>query len=115
MVSTTRSTGSAGTATGPEAVTITEPARSPGQGGQKPRLLHRGHGIVEAGDVEEHGRLFLVGEEDVDLAMDEFEEFPTVTAHAESVREGEGDQGIGAWATSMARRRAFLAGGCSQR
>ena len=116
MVSTTRSTGAAGTSTGPDAVTTTEPVAPRVSDGQHPGLGHRLDGGVEGGGAEEHHRLLLVGEHQLEVAGQQLEELApggaatqngseTVRATAASWR----------WATSMASRMAALAVGCSHR
>ena len=78
MVSTTRSTGAAGTSSGPRAVRT----------------------VVRV-DPEEHGDLFLVPEQDVHVVDQQVEELPLVAPDAERVRQGQRHGALG----GMRRRR----------
>ncbi len=72
-------------------------------------------GFVEVGDLVEGEDLSLVGEEDVDVVVDQLDELVAEAVDAEGVGGGEGDFDAGCWALMAALRMASLARGWSQR
>ena len=68
--------------------------RAPGERGQDPGLLDGTQGVVEAGRAEQQGDLVLVGEQDVDVTVEQLEELALVALHAERVGDAQGHEGV---------------------
>ncbi len=89
MVSTTDATGAAATATGPPGGDDHAALRPPGDGGEHPGLGQGADGRVEARGAEEQHDLVLVGEEDLEVAVEQLEELVAVVLDAERVGQAQ--------------------------